>query len=97
MAESSESLTSEQESVLSEVEQMVLAAVSDRCTGCSTANFTPGKIARAVATGRVSEGVAQHTAERFANCPGLSEETIPSLGELTVKMCHYPQRTTPEA
>jgi hypothetical protein len=79
MSETSESLTSEQEFVLSEVEEMVLSAISARCADCSNAKFTPNRIARAVASGTISEVLAKEVAVRFANCAGLKDG-----------ICHYP-------
>lgn len=83
MAEAGESLTSEQERVLSEVEEMVLSAISARCAGCSTANFAPRRFGMAVARDRVSKDIAVQAAQRFNACAGLFEENGTDL-------CHYP-------
>lgn len=72
MAEKNEIiLTDEEEKLFSEVEKLVLSAISERCAGCSTANFTPRRIAGAVVKGGLSKEGAVTVTAGFARCPGL--------------------------
>lgn len=80
MAEKNEIiLTDEEEKVFSEVEELVLSAISERCAGCSAAKFTPRRIAGAVVKGGLSKEGAVAIAARFGSCQGLFDA-----------ICHYP-------
>lgn len=70
-------LTAEQQVQFSEIETLVLSALSAKCVGCSTANFAPRRMAGAVVNGNLSREGAVAIAAKFSSCPGLSE------------ICHY--------
>lgn len=84
--------TAEQAKQFSQVETLVLSAVSARCAGCSTRNVAPNRIASAVVNGNLSMEGAAEVAARFSSCQGLFDETLSDTAgeEFVVKVCHYP-------
>jgi hypothetical protein len=62
------------------------------------AEFAPGKIAGAVAAGRLSLEGATAIADKFTACRGLTEETLHTTTdeEDTITFCHFGDEPQPE-
>jgi hypothetical protein len=81
--EKSISFSVEQEELFIDARDIVLSAISRRCSGCSTSHIAPNRLARSIALGSADKEHAHEWARRLQACEGLEDKD-------GVPICHLP-------